>query len=289
MWLASEYPEAKLILAHWGGLLLYEMNPTVHSKMANVFYDTAASPLLFDKSIFRTVVNAIGSERLLYGSDYPLRLYPSKSKTPDFRTFLEDIRSTGLLQRKLRTSYTATHENFWLDPNGVDHIPASKSFPIPRKLGDRCMVHSLEDGSHLAFLDFDDVQRIENIDIDIPDALTRLLDDTFVDHDHFPFRCGFLGYELLAAHFASDVRLCDLNFPAALLARPSTQIQIFDKNLITTSFHSRRALELKNLASKRLTSPNAEIRNLKPNLSTEEYEKIFRSAKETSWMATRTK
>ena len=33
---------------------------------------------------------------------------------------------------------------------------------------------SLEDGSHLAFLDFDDVQRIENIDIDIPDALTHI-------------------------------------------------------------------------------------------------------------------
>ena len=39
------------------------------------------------------------------------------------------------------------------------------------------------------------------------------------------------------------------------------------------------ALELQS-TSKRLTSPNAEIRNLKPNLSTEEYEKIFRSAKE---------
>ena len=64
-------------------------------------------------------------------------------------------------------------------------------FQFLESLGDRCMVHSLEDGSHLAFLDFDDVQRIENIDIDIPDALTRLLDDTFVDHNHFPFRCGF--------------------------------------------------------------------------------------------------
>lgn len=102
VWLASEYPEAKLILAHWGGLLpLYEMNPTVHRKMANVFYDTAASPLLFDKSIFRTVVNAIGSERILYGSDYPLRLYPSKSKTPDFKTFLEDIHSTGLSSEEI--------------------------------------------------------------------------------------------------------------------------------------------------------------------------------------------
>ena len=28
--------------------------------------------LIFEKSIFRTVVNAIGSERILYGSDYPL-------------------------------------------------------------------------------------------------------------------------------------------------------------------------------------------------------------------------
>ncbi len=102
VWLAGEYPQAKLILAHWGGLLpLFEMNPTVRRKMANVLYDTAASPLLYDKAVFRTVLDAIGPERILYGSDYPLRLYPGRLKEPDFHTFLDEIRSAGLSQDEL--------------------------------------------------------------------------------------------------------------------------------------------------------------------------------------------
>lgn len=102
VWLAGQYPQAQLILAHWGGLLpLFEMNPTVRKKMVNVYYDTAASPLLYDKSVFRTVLDGIGPERILYGSDYPLRLYPSRQKTPEMHFFLDEIRSAGLTQDEL--------------------------------------------------------------------------------------------------------------------------------------------------------------------------------------------
>ncbi len=97
VWLADRFPELKLILAHWGGLLpFFELNKWVGSRMNNVYYDTAASPLLYHPDIFRAVVDRVGADRVLYGSDYPLRLYPRKQKAPDFRLFLEEIEDAGL-------------------------------------------------------------------------------------------------------------------------------------------------------------------------------------------------
>ena len=94
VWLASRYPEAKLMLAHWGGLLsLYEMNqrfierwPAYSTILQRRHY--YSTNLSFERWSMQLV------RRLLYSSDY-LRLYPSKSNA-QFRTFLEDIRSTGL-------------------------------------------------------------------------------------------------------------------------------------------------------------------------------------------------
>jgi predicted TIM-barrel fold metal-dependent hydrolase len=97
VWLAGMFPDTTFILAHWGGLLpLYELNPSVRHKMANVFYDTAASPLIYSKKVFRTVLDIIGPDRILYGSDYPLRLYPAEVTDPDFTTFLKEIRSANM-------------------------------------------------------------------------------------------------------------------------------------------------------------------------------------------------
>jgi len=92
LWLAEQYPEAKLIYAHWGGLLpFYELNPAVGDKLKNVYYDTAASPLLYDITIFKRVLDTIGSGKILFGSDYPLRLYPGRKKEADFGTFVSEI------------------------------------------------------------------------------------------------------------------------------------------------------------------------------------------------------
>jgi predicted TIM-barrel fold metal-dependent hydrolase len=97
VWLAETFPDTTFILAHWGGLLpLYELNPSVRHKMANVFYDTAASPLIYNKKVFRTVLDVIGPDRILYGSDYPLRLYPAEMAEPNFTTFLKEIRSANM-------------------------------------------------------------------------------------------------------------------------------------------------------------------------------------------------
>lgn len=96
--LACRYPELKLILAHWGGgLLFYEMMPEVRRNLRNVWYDTAGSPLLFPtEAIFRTALGCVDHRKLLYGSDYPLLIYPRRQTEPDFRPFIAAIDALGL-------------------------------------------------------------------------------------------------------------------------------------------------------------------------------------------------
>jgi uncharacterized protein len=95
--LAQRFPDAKFIFAHWGGgIPFYELNPRVRPCLKNVWYDTAASPLLYDARVFRQVVDLIGADRILFGSDYPLLLYPRKIREPAFERFLEEIAGAGL-------------------------------------------------------------------------------------------------------------------------------------------------------------------------------------------------
>ena len=97
-WLATEYPELKLILAHWGGLLpFYELMKGVRKQLRNVYYDTAATPLLYRQEVYRVVVSVVGPEKILYGSDYPLLIYPAQDKEPGFTRLLDDIRGSGLV------------------------------------------------------------------------------------------------------------------------------------------------------------------------------------------------
>ncbi len=69
----TSYPDLTIILAHWGGgLPFYALMPEVRQAMKNVFFDTAASPLLYSPQIYEQVVQLVGAERILFGSDYPL-------------------------------------------------------------------------------------------------------------------------------------------------------------------------------------------------------------------------
>ena len=96
--LAERYPELKLILAHWGGGLLFnELMPSARKALRNVWYDTAASPLVYPTDrIFRAALAAVDHRKILYASDYPLRLYPRRQTEPDFRPFLAEIEALGL-------------------------------------------------------------------------------------------------------------------------------------------------------------------------------------------------
>ena len=101
-WLATEYPELKLILAHWGGLLpFYELMKGVRKQLKNVYYDTAATPLLYQPGVYQAVVSVVGPQKVLFGSDYPLLIYPSLDKEPGFSRLLEEIRGSGLAPDEL--------------------------------------------------------------------------------------------------------------------------------------------------------------------------------------------
>lgn len=102
VWLAEQYPELKLILAHLGGLLpFYELNPRIRKIMYNVYYDTAAVPLLYRAAVYKAVVEVVGPEKILYGSDYPLLLYPRQTRTPGFTRLLSELRAAGLAPAQL--------------------------------------------------------------------------------------------------------------------------------------------------------------------------------------------
>lgn len=100
LWLAREFPELKIILAHAGGLFpFYELNSKVRSELKNVYYDLAACPLLYDSSLYRKLIDVVGYKKILWGTDYPLRIFPSEQKLPDFSTFQKEILSVAQLNK----------------------------------------------------------------------------------------------------------------------------------------------------------------------------------------------
>ena len=102
VWLAEQYPDLKLILAHLGGLLpYYELNRTIQKTLRNVYYDTAAVPLLYRSTVYRSIVEIVGPEKMLYGSDYPLLIYPRQTRVPGFNDLLSEIRNSGLGEDQL--------------------------------------------------------------------------------------------------------------------------------------------------------------------------------------------
>jgi hypothetical protein len=71
--LIALFPRLTVILAHWGGgLPFYELMPEVAKVMANVYYDTAASPFLYSNRIYAIASEIVGAKRILFGTDFPL-------------------------------------------------------------------------------------------------------------------------------------------------------------------------------------------------------------------------
>ena len=69
----SSYPDLNIVCAHWGGgLPFYALMPEVAEALTNVFFDTAASIFLYLPQIFPRVSDIIGSNKILFGTDYPL-------------------------------------------------------------------------------------------------------------------------------------------------------------------------------------------------------------------------
>jgi len=84
----TRYPDLTIVCAHWGGgLPFYALMPEVKKAMSNVYFDTAASPFLYTPQVYQQVIQLVGADKILFGSDYPL-LAPSR--------LLNEIKSLSL-------------------------------------------------------------------------------------------------------------------------------------------------------------------------------------------------
>lgn len=90
--LILSFPHLPILLAHWGGgLPFFELMPEVAKAMANVYYDTAASPFLYSKKIYAIVCKIVGPEKILFGTDFPL--------IPPQRYF-QELKGSGLTKEE---------------------------------------------------------------------------------------------------------------------------------------------------------------------------------------------
>jgi predicted TIM-barrel fold metal-dependent hydrolase len=92
--LAREFPQVPFILAHWGGMLPLREPGVVGLK--NVFYDTAASPLIYDAGVWQRFTAVVPRERVLFGSDFPLNLYPRVAVEAEMARLLAEARAAGM-------------------------------------------------------------------------------------------------------------------------------------------------------------------------------------------------
>ncbi len=100
MRMAKAHPATVFILAHWGARLPLSAEFGAEAReLTNLYYDTAASPLIYPRVNVREMVAQFGAERVLFGSDYPLELFPSGEGgggKESMRGFADEFRAAGL-------------------------------------------------------------------------------------------------------------------------------------------------------------------------------------------------
>lgn len=72
--LVQRYPTNRIILAHWGGGIFFYnlLKREAREALANVWFDTAASPFLYRPQIYSQAIDLAGLDKILLGTDYPL-------------------------------------------------------------------------------------------------------------------------------------------------------------------------------------------------------------------------
>lgn len=99
--LARQFPATTFILAHWGGLLALSAIGAEMALLPNVYYDTAATPLLYPADVWSRALPACGLDRVLFGSDFPLNLYPRLDELPGLTRLVAEARAGGADARVL--------------------------------------------------------------------------------------------------------------------------------------------------------------------------------------------
>ncbi len=94
--LVQAFPQNNLVLAHWGGGLLFYtlLKKEMKKRLSRVYFDTAASPYLYDSAIYRIAIDILGPEKILFGTDFPL-LPPSR--------YFEEMEKAGLTRAEIHS------------------------------------------------------------------------------------------------------------------------------------------------------------------------------------------
>ena len=92
--LIDTFPENNIVLAHWGGGLFFFslLKKEVKQRLKRVFFDTAASPYLYDPSVYRLAIELVGVDKILFGSDFPL-LPPTR--------YFDEMKAAGLSDKEM--------------------------------------------------------------------------------------------------------------------------------------------------------------------------------------------
>lgn len=93
--LILRFPENNIVLAHWGGGVFFYnlLKKGVKEGFQNIYFDTAASPFLYEPSVYAIALRIIGKEKILFGSDFPL-LNPAR--------YFAEWESSGLSEDDIR-------------------------------------------------------------------------------------------------------------------------------------------------------------------------------------------
>jgi hypothetical protein len=119
--LIKDFPATTFILAHWGGgVWWYQlMKREVTDVFKNTYFDTAASPFLYQPEIYRHAIKIMGVEKILYGSDYPLL---------GVRRYLKELDQAGLSREEQAAILGGNGQRvLGLPPQQIDR-PRGQSF-----------------------------------------------------------------------------------------------------------------------------------------------------------------
>jgi uncharacterized protein len=92
--MVKRYADNRLVLAHWGGgIFLYcLLKKEVREALKNVWFDTAASPYLYEPGIYRAAKELAVLDKILFGTDYPL-LKPAR--------YFKEMKAAGLTDEEM--------------------------------------------------------------------------------------------------------------------------------------------------------------------------------------------
>jgi len=105
MALVTAFPNNKFIFSHFGGgLPFYALMPEVKSALKNVYFDSAAFPFLYRPEVFDVAATAVGAEKILFASDFPLvtqkralKEFSESSLDEEAATLVQGVNASELL------------------------------------------------------------------------------------------------------------------------------------------------------------------------------------------------